>query len=601
MIAIDIETYDPNLLNKGPGVYRRDGKILGVGIAKEDGFRRYFSIGHDDTPGAERTRNRSLVQELLGTDEPKVGANIMYDLDWLVNGEGFTIPGPYHDVQLAEPLLDEYRGGYSLDSLAQQYLGEGKAVDEIGAWVASRALKGDARQYLYLMPSSMVGRYCVADAYKTLDVFKIQRSRLHEQHLMQVYDLESGLIPLLLKMRRIGIRVDEERRVEAVARLNAEKNRLYSILSGEFGPFNFNATRALASILKRLGIEVPSTEKGNESVKNEYLESQAVATKNPLLHNLVQLRKLDKILSTFMEGHFKELQVDGRLHAQFIQLASDEGGTVTGRYSCKSPNLTQIPSRNGNEGAGDFPLGDICRSIFIPEEGCWMGKADLSQAEYRMLAHYAIGPGSDELRQSYIDNPKMDYHSKTAELSGLDRKTAKNLGFGINYGMGVGKMMKQYGWSKEQAYEFRDAYYSGAAFIQPTRDRIELVAKARGYIKTIYGRHERVSQEIREKSKYYVFLNRLMQGSVADLNKKGMLDAYRAGVYDVLYPHLTVHDELVQSVPKTKEGIEAYRELKEIMQNCLTIKVPIVAEAEYGPSYGETEKIEDFESLYKEI
>lgn len=230
-----------------------------------------------------------------------------------------------------------------------------------------------------------------------------------------------------------------------------------------------------------------------------------------------------------------------------------------------------------------------------------MGKADLSQAEYRMLAHYALGPGSDELRQNYIDNPKMDYHSKTAELSGLDRKTAKNLGFGINYGMGVGKMMKQYGWSKEQAYEFRDAYYSGAAFIQPTRDRIELVAKARGYIKTIYGRHERVSEEIREKSKYYVFLNRLMQGSVADLNKKGMLDAYRAGVYDVLYPHLTVHDELVQSVPKTKEGIEAYRELKEIMQNCLTIKVPIVAEAEYGPSYGETEKIEDFDSLYKEI
>lgn len=231
-----------------------------------------------------------------------------------------------------------------------------------------------------------------------------------------------------------------------------------------------------------------------------------------------------------------------------------------------------------------------------------MGKCDLSQGEYRMLAHYALGPGADELRQSYIDDPHMDYHSRTAKLSGLPRKEAKSLTFGINYGMGIKKMMTKYGWDEKKAYGLRDAYYSGLPFLIPTRQRVEMVAKARGYIRTIYGRRERVSETIREKNKYYVFLNRLMQGSVADLNKKGMLDAYKAGLFDVLYPHLTVHDELVSSVPRTREGIDAYRELKHIMETCIPeIKVPIIAEAEYGPSYGETTKIEDFNELYKEI
>jgi len=550
---------------------------------------------------AERQRNRDIVRDILSTSEAKVFASAQYDLDWIINGDHFTVGGEWHDVQLAEPLLDEYLSTYSLDSLAQRYLGETKQNDEIKEYAEARGWKGDARAHLYKMPVAMVGKYCMEDARQTLEIFKIQKSILSEQELTQVYDLEARLLPLLLQMRRVGIRVDEERRVKAVAELTAEKSRLEAILYNRFGRFNFNSSGQLSKILKELGVEVPQTDKGNESVKNDFLDSLA-AQGVEHAHQLVQLRKLDKIIGTFMDGAFKTFQIDGRIHAQFVQLASDEGGTVTGRFSSKSPNLTQIPARNGDEDEGDFPLGRICRSIFIPEEGCWMGKADLSQGEYRMLAHYALGPGADALRQSYIDNPKMDYHSRTAELSGLARKEAKSLTFGINYGMGIAKMMKKYGWDEKKAYALRDAYYSGLTFLIPTRQRVEAVARARGYIRTIYGRRERVSELIREKNKYYVFLNRLMQGSVADLNKKGMLDAYRAGLFEVLYPHLTVHDELVSSVPKAKEGIEAYRELKHIMETCIpNIKVPIIAEAEYGPSYGETKKIENFEDLYKEI
>ena len=604
MIGVDIETYDPKLgkpFSMGPGVFRDDGYILGVGIARENVERKYFSLGHEETTMAERQRNRDAVRDILSTNEPKVGANLIYDLDWLVNHDHFAVGGEWHDVQLAEPLLDEYLSTYSLDSLAQRYLGEGKQNDEIKEYAEVRGWKGDARAHLYKMPAAMVGKYCKEDARQTLDIFRIQKGLISEQGLSKVYDLEAGLLPLLLQMRRVGIRVDEERRVMAVQTLNAEKSRLIRILFDRFGEFNFNSAGQLARILKDLGVEVPQTDKGNDSVKNDYLDSLA-AQGVEHAHHIVQVRKLDKIIGTFMDGAFKEFQVGGRIHAQFVQLASDEGGTVTGRFASKIPNLTQIPSRNGDEDEGDFPLGKICRSIFIPEEGCWMGKCDLSQGEYRMLAHYALGSGADELRQSYIDDPHMDYHSRTAKLSGLPRKEAKSLTFGINYGMGIKKMMTKYGWDEKKAYGLRDAYYSGLPFLIPTRQRVEMVAKARGYIRTIYGRRERVSEAIREKNKYYVFLNRLMQGSVADLNKKGMLDAYKAGLFDVLYPHLTVHDELVSSVPRTREGIDAYRELKHIMETCIPeIKVPIIAEAEYGPSYGETTKIEDFNELYKEI
>lgn len=601
MIGVDVETYDPELTKMGPGVYRNDGHILGVGLAFEDGTQKYFSLGHDETPETERAKNRATVQELLGTDEPKVGASFIYDLDWLINHDHFTVGGTWHDVQLAEPLLDEYLATYSLDSLAQRYLGERKQNDEISEYAGSRDWKGDARQYLWKMPADLVGKYCMNDARQTAAIYKIQKGLLAGQNLNPVYELESGLLPLLLQMRRTGIRVDEARRVQITTELEAEKSRLEGVLYGRFGQFNFNASAQLASVIKTLGLDIPKTEKGNESVTNEYLETLS-AQGVEYMHQIVQLRKLDKIIGTFMNGAFRDYQVGGRIHAQFVQLASDEGGTVTGRFSCRNPNLTQIPARNGDEEEGDFPLGNLCRSIFIPEEGCWMGKADLSQGEYRMLAHYACGPGSDELRQSYIDDPHMDYHARTSKLSGLPRKTAKNLGFGVNYGMGIKKMMQKYGWDEEKAYQFRDAYYSGLPFLIPTRQRVETVARARGYIRTIYGRRERVSEAIREKKRYYIFLNRLLQGSVADLNKKGMFDAYRAGLFDVLSPHLTVHDELVFSVPKTVEGVDAYRELKHIMETCISgIKVPIIATTEYGPSYGETVKTEDFSEMYEGI
>ncbi|GAH11507.1 unnamed protein product, partial [marine sediment metagenome] len=141
-----------------------------------------------------------------------------------------------------------------------------------------------------------------------------------------------------------------------------------------------------------------------------------------------------------------------------------------------------------------------------------------------------------------------------------------------------------------RATELIRNYNIEVPFVKTTRIQVTDIAKARGFIKTILGRRARVTQEMRDNKKEYSMFSRLIQGSAADLLKKAMVDCYEAGVFNVLIPHLTVHDELDSSVPKTKEGKEAFNEKKFIMENCIKIKVPITADLEIGDNWGQLRK-----------
>ena len=160
------------------------------------------------------------------------------------------------------------------------------------------------------------------------------------------------------------------------------------------------------------------------------------------------------------------------------------------------------------------------------------------------------------------------------------------MNFGMAYAMGARTLAKKYGWSYDKALQYIQMYNQEVPFVKATRQRVTQIARGRGYIKTILGRRARVTQEMREMRKEYIMFNRLIQGSAADLLKKAMHDAYYAGIFEVLYPHVTVHDELDQSIPKTKEGLEAFNELKNIMETCVPLKVPVKANPEIGDSWG---------------
>ena len=274
---------------------------------------------------------------------------------------------------------------------------------------------------------------------------------------------------------------------------------------------------------------------------------------------------------------YQDLIVDGRLHCNFNPLRSDEGGTVSGRFSSSNPNLQQVSAKKeGNE-------GQIIRKIFIPEENQLWLKNDWSQIEYRLIAHYARGAGSDTIRNRYNNDPKTDYHDEMGQMTGLpDRKIVKTLNFGAAYGMGPKKMALTYGWTEEYAYNIYNMYHAKVPFVHITSNAVANTASTRGYIKTILGRKAR----LKSKDKSYVMFNRLIQGSAADLMKKAIADSYEAGVFNTLTPHLTVHDELDCSMPNTKEGREAAKELKLIMENCIKLKVPIISDAELGENWG---------------
>jgi DNA polymerase I-like protein with 3'-5' exonuclease and polymerase domains len=437
-------------------------------------------------------------------------------------------------------------------------------------------LKGDHRNHIYLMPFEMVREYAIGDAVDPIDIFKIQWNIMKKEELIHIYEMEMENYPLLLQMRRVGVRVDKQKVHEGIFHLKKGIKFGREKLFNKYGKFNYNSSPQLARVMDEMGIMYPLTEKGNPNLDKAVLESMD----SDLSKEVVTLKEMDKILGTFFINSFSNHMVNGRIHCNFYPLRTGEYGTVSGRFSSADPNLQQIPSK-------EETFGQMCRRVFIPEEDCYWSKKDYSQIEYRIISHYAIGPKSEEVRALYNNNPDTDYHQLIMDWTGLNRKDAKVMNFGMAFAMGARTLAKKYGWPYDKALQYIQMYNQEVPFVKATRQRVTQIARGRGHIKTILGRRSRVTDEMREMRKEYVMFNRLIQGSAADLLKKAMHDAYYAGIYNVLIPHLTVHDELDQSVPNTKEGREADAELTNIMENCIKLKVPIKVDSEIGPSWGD--------------
>lgn len=584
IISVDIETYDPELLKKGPGVYRKDGNILGVSIATPEGFSEYYDIGHKGVDDKVASKNIVYLREVLSLDCPKLGANIMYDLDWIENWLGIKVNGDFHDVQFAEPLLDEYAFSYSLDNLAKKYLRKGKFKSEIQQFCDDKGLKGDPRQHLYMMPYELVRNYALVDAQEPLEIFKLQHEALKKDGLLDIYHMEVNLIPLLLQMRKVGVRVDYEKTIKTRHFLKQEFNKKEKEFDYKYDGANYNSTKQLAPIFDELGIVYPRTDKGNPSITQNFMKS--IMEANTICKDIVGIKKLSRVISAVFDNVLIDGTVNNRIHTSFAPLKTDSKGTVSGRFSSFNPNLQQIPSKEEN-------YVRECRSVFIPEENCDWVKLDYSQVEYRILAHFAQGERADELRERYNVDPTADYHQLVMDRTGFDRKIAKSLNFGIMYCMGVKTCSETFGWSMDDARAMINKYHNEAPYVKFTVNNVINAAKGRGYIKTILGRKARVSEDMKKHGKEYIMFNRLIQGSAADVMKKGMVDAYNKGIFNTITPHLFVHDELDGSAPRTKEGKEAIKELKHTMENCVKLRVPLRVDCESGSSWGELEEYKD--------
>jgi|TARA_A100000172_G_scaffold54883_2_gene35035 DNA polymerase I-like protein with 3'-5' exonuclease and polymerase domains len=592
-IAIDLETYDPHLMTCGPGWATSRGHVVGIGIATKD-WQGYFPIRHLGGGNLdEGLVIRWLTNTLASEKRDVVFHNSLYDVGWLKR-EGVEVKGRILDTIVAAPLVNENRYSYSLDNLGEFYCDEKK--DESLLQDAALSFGVNPKSEMYKLHSKYVGPYGEQDAALTLKLWDKLKVEIAEQNLEQILDMECRLIPLLLEMRWRGVRVDEEKADTISKQLSMQEQKILVEIKRQYGAeVNLWANASLQAIFEKNKIWYPRTAKGMASFQKEWLEGH----EHELPQLIVKARKLNKARTTFIDKMIKDHCFNGRIHAEAHAMRNDRGGTVSGRFSYSNPNLQQVPAR-------DPEIGNLIRSLFIPEEGCQWGVFDYSQQEPRLTVHYAdqmnLNGAKNAVSQYRDDN--ADFHQIVADMAKIPRKQAKTINLGLSYGMGKEKLINELGIDDIEAEKLFQQYHANVPFIRALQDQCARVAMDRGYIKTFAGRRCRFDlwesryertlplplEEAREKygdnlkrSYTYKALNRLIQGSAADMTKLAMLGLWEEGIV----PHLQVHDEVDISIENTEQA----NTVANIMENCVQLAVPLLVDMELGSSWGETKDI----------
>lgn len=552
-----------------------------------------------------------MGEQLSRPGQPKIGSHIIYDLDYLTEAD-VPIEGPFYDIQNAEPLLDETQLTYGLEHIAQRRLGEGKRHEQMTQWL-TRAYGADhVKDNIWRAPSPIAGPYAESDVDLPLRIFAEQERELRSQGLWELFELESKLIPMLLGMRRRGVRVDLDRAQELRGVMAGRRDRAIAEVKRITGIApDIWAAESLANVFREAGIWFPLTLKNKPSFRKDWLEQQD----SPIGKLIAEARRMDKFCSTFVDSYILNGHYNGRVHCQFHQLRSDNGGAVSGRFASSMPNLQNIPIR-------DEEVGKLIRDIFIPEEDCRWFKLDWSQIEFRLAVHFAASmkvrgellPGVEDVVSRYHNDPNTDYHRFTAELTGLDRKYAKSINFGIVYGLGVEGLCGQLGIEKEEGLNILSQYHRELPFVKPLYNKALQRAEQQGEIITLLKRKRRFNtfqkygsnQYFREDEFFenvpqderrgwkrafgHKALNALLQGSAADIMKMAMVQISEDStlIKTLGYPHLTVHDELDGSLPHTKEAEDALKEVRHIMETCVQLKVPLVSDLAIAETWGKT-------------
>lgn len=619
VISIDTENHDPGLDEGfGPGWARGVGSIAGISVATEDAAW-YFPIRHTIQPEDNYEPQRILdwcKVEFNRPQQPKVLANATYDLGWLAQ-EGVSVRGDIHDVQFAEALLDS-SARVALETLASKYLQEHKQSEVVMQWCADYyggKPTLEQRKNLWRAPPRLVAPYAIGDAAMPIRILEKQWGVLHRLGLYDLYRLECNLIPLMIAMRFAGVRVDiaEAERVRGV--LIAKEQELSARLKAMVGfEVNVNAADSLSKAFDKLGLPYGRTKPTSRAPdgKPSFTKEALAKVKHPVGALVREVRKTSKARSTFVESYVLDAHVNGFVYPSFHQLKGDENGAITGRFAASNPNYQNLTSR-------DEWLAPLIRGIAIPDDGHkqWR-KYDWSQLQYRFLAHYAIGPGSDELRRIFSTDPKADYHESVRSLiqritgKELARKPVKNINFGFVFGMGIDHLAELLGLEIDEATELAETYHTGVPYVRETLQAASKEAQDTGLVRTILGRitrfdlwepvrwtrgverppglpyalaRERYDERLR-RAYTHKALNYKLQGSEGDLMKTCMLRAWNEGVFAATgVPRLTVHDELDFS--DHGEADDAFDYLQhDIMEKSLGFRVPISVGCDVGPNWG---------------
>ena len=603
--------------------------------------------------------NKEIIDLLTDSNVCIVGANLQYDIGWLLyeyKMSTYDVKCSFVDVLQAEAILDEY-GMHSLESVSQKYLKYGKSKDRLEYWVRENvSKKGDFRAHLKDAPWDMLVEYVSGDAKNPVKVWRKQLTLLKEQDLCKRAKLEFDCILPTLQMTMYGLPIDVEQKKKNLALLSEAIENLHKEFINKYNlpKFRVTAPRDIANFcdLRNIPYNYQITLTGFDSVKfrNGDETDRAYHKAKQLVSNFRLVKgkpvafvpkemqertcellteegfmfnaspKMDKKFFDSKREAYPEIdlianwklaegiksKILGEKFDRFIttNFKGETCGkpqfkitnTTSFRFSSVSFNSQQIPSKGGFTANGvEFSFPKLTRALFTASKGCVFGKIDYGQIEYRLICNIACGEAGEEVRRQYAENPHMDFHQYVVDLTGLSRKYAKNMSFGVSFGMGLPSMAENFGWTMEKAEEISEAYHRHMPFVAPTLALVGDIAKQRGYIKTVYGSHARLL----DPKKSYTMLNRYTQGSGAECLKASIVQAYKEGIWKELKVANTVHDELnMPYLEPTEEQMLALYRMAEIMRTSIpNLRVPLEASPELGDNWASTKEVTEWIEL----
>lgn len=604
-VSIDVET-------KGLRWWLPEEGIFGIALSTPDGNDYYFDI-----------RRQPEGLEWLKAQRPKriVNHNMKFDLHMLWSVGIEYDPAICDCTMIRASLIDEHLLSYSLDNIAKKYLGDTK-IDDIYQKLADifggSATRNVQIKNLHRADPRLVAPYAKKDTRLAMELWEWQEKELERKKLKPIADFEFRLFPVIFEMERKGVRVDTKLANEAIKKLTVKIDNFQDQLNEEAG---FECNPNPSSDIHKLfdpkkndsdkwvannGAALGMTATGKASINSEALH----AMEDKKAELLINIRKLRRCRDTFLKRHILAHEHNGYLHPNINQVKGDSGGTGTGRFSYTKPALQQIPAR-------DKEIAAIMRPIFIPDEGhiwtCW----DYAQFEFRMFSHYVEDP---DIIKMYKDNPKVDYHQMVADLTGLPRNApmsggpnAKQLNLSMIYDMGEASIARTlnlpldpevhtfvdkkgnevvYYKAGPETKEIITKYHAAIPGVIQLYDKVKSVAKKRGHVISISGRHMRYpGGKGLNKAKAI-----LCQGSSADCMKQKMLELhnyFKAEEPDCRM-YLSVHDEVNIGIPKNHPNLlKVLRNIRYILETfdgkfCpIKLRVPIKTDFGIGHNWAQ--------------
>lgn len=626
VIAIDTETRDDGLAHdRGPGWVYGAGRIVGISMASAKGSV-YVPLFHPESSNFDKEQVSRWLNAHLDSREEIVFQNASYDLGWLTTDFEIKIPEKLHDTMAMAYMLDEQRLAYNLDSLCKWQGIGGK--DETKLRDAAKAFGFDPKGQMWKLPARYVGEYAEQDAVSTLALYRKFLPQLMGQNVLEAYQLEMDLIPMVTAMRRRGVRFNTSKASVARRELLVKRDEALAELSRKLqigraiSIDDVKSKKFLSKAFSSENIQIPVTEKGNDSFESDWMEKMD----HWLPQMCARAQKMQDAGEKFIQGYLIEYAHRGRIHAEIHQFRNDRGGTKTSRFAYSDPPLQQMPSRNPE-------VADVIRGLFEPENGEVWGALDYSQQEYRLIVHFASlcgVAGADKPVAMYRDNPKTDFHTMVAEMTGLPRRKAKDVNFAKAFGAGIPKFALMTGMSLEEAAAVMNQYDDEAPFVKRLSEYVQTTAARRGYIRLLdgarvhfdrweprwwdykkaHGLDVQVAACDREEALRRVedpshpwsgalrrgfthkAMNWLIQGSAARQTKLSMRECWRSG----LTPLLQMHDELDFSFSEESQA----RRAVECMRDTVKLEVPVVVDAEFGPNWGKAKGSGDYRATWDE-